>query len=177
MAGSIFLGLLALIFILNVLIRFPFQKAVGIAEKGTACLENPGKHWFLLESDDYAVNESFSTIKIRSSMLPLISKGYTYYNITVTAKDGSFVMPVRVTAKKAEKLEKGETVRLYGMASRIDDESAEAQRRHLQNSQAKSMEICLNDNGDTVATRILSASVFALLSIGCIWLSVIIGRL
>ena len=163
MAGSFFLGILALVFAANVLIRFPFQKAVSITAQGAACLASPGKQWFVVEDGSYVVEYEFDTIAIRSSLLPLISKHYTYFNVTVTSGVDRFTLPVRVTAKKAAALRQGVAVKLYGTVSQLD-----AAHR----GQAADVNVCLNDNGSTAMTRLLSAGVFAVLTIGCIWLAV-----
>lgn len=163
MAGSIFLGILALVFAANVLIRFPFQKAVNITAQGAACLTSPGKQWFVVEAGSYVVEDEFDTIAIRSSFLPLFSKHYTYFNVTVTSGADRFTLPVRVTAKKAEALRQGDAVKLYGMVSQLDA---------AHEYQAAGVNVCLNDNGSTVMTRILSAGVFAVLTTGCVWLAV-----
>lgn len=163
MAGSIFLGILALVFAANVLIRFPFQKAVSITGEGAACLASPGKQWFEVEAGSYVVEDEFETIAIRSSFLPLVSKHYTYFNVTVISGADHFTLPVRVTAKKAEALRQGDAVKLYGMVS---------QSNAVHGDQTMGVNVCLNDNGSTVMTRILSAGVFAVLTIGCIWLAV-----
>ena len=163
MAGSIFLGILALVFAANVLIRFPFQKAVNITAQGAACLTSPGKQWFVVEDGSYVVEDEFDTIAMRSSFLPLVSKHYTYFNVTVTSGADRFTLPVRVTAKKAEALRQGDAVKLYGMVS---------QSNAVHGDQTMGVNVCLNYNGSTVMTRILSAGVFAVLAIGCVWLAV-----
>lgn len=172
MAGSVFLGMLAALFMANVLIRFPFQKPVSIAENGAACLEVPGKRWFILESGSYTVEGSFETISIRSSSIPLLSKKHSYFSVRVTSGAGSFVMPVRVNAKKAGSLESGSSVALYGMVSKMSANLCEKQNQALGGQAGTVIPMCLNDNEDTVATRLLSAAVFALLTVGCTWLAV-----
>lgn len=163
MAGSVFLGILALIFAANVLIRFPFQKAADITAQGAACLTSPGRQWFVVEAGSYVVEDEFDTVAIRSSFLPLVSRHYTYFNITVTSGTDRFTLPVRVTAKKTETLRQGNAVKLYGMVSQLDA---------AHSGQAADVNVCLNDNGSTVMTRLLSAGVFAVLTIGCIWLAI-----
>lgn len=162
MAGSIFLGILALIFAANVLIRFPFQKATDITVQGAACLTHPGRQWFVVETGSYVVEDELDTVAIRSSFLPLFSKHYTYFNIAVTSGADRFTLPVRVTEKKAEALRTGNAVKLYGMVSQLDA---------AHSGQAADVNVCLNDNGSTVMTRVLSAGVFAVLAIGCVWLA------
>lgn len=175
MAGCIFPGILALIFILNVFIRFPFQKAINISESGMTCLESPGKSWFILEQDSYTVEEEFNTISIRNSNLFAPSRQYTYFNITVFSDGEYFSMPVRVTAKKAASLSRGDSVALYGMASKTHNKLSQEQLDAL-DEQPNSISVCLNDNGDTVVSRMLSAGVFILLSAVCIWLTIKIYR-
>lgn len=172
MAGCVFLGILAIIFALNVFIRFPFQSPVSIGKNGASCLESPGKHWFVLEEGSYIVSGQFETISVRSSGIPFLSKRYTYYIIEVTSDEETFIMPVRVNAKKSDSLERGKAVALYGMVSELDADLFEKQYQALNGRDADATPMCLNDNGDTVVTRIFSAVVFALLTVACIWLAV-----
>ena len=176
MVACIFPGIFALIFLLNVFIRFPFQKAINIAENGITCLESSGKNWFVLEQGSYTVEDTFDTISIRSSNLFAPSKKYTYFNVTVSSHDESFSMPVRVSDKKASSLSRGDTVTLYGMVSKSNSKLSQEQLDAL-NTNPSCIVACLNDNDDTVVSRTLSAGVFMLLSIGCIWLTLKIYRL
>lgn len=117
----------------------------------------------MVEAGSYVVEDEFDTVAIRSSFLPLVSRHYTYFNVAVTSGADRFTLPVRVTAAKAAALRQGNAVKLYGTVSQLD-----AAHR----GQAADVNVCLNDNGSTAMTRLLSAGVFAVLTIGCIWLAV-----
>lgn len=171
------MGILALVFAVNVLIRFPFQKAVDITQHGVSCLAVPGKQWFSLGDGCYTVVEEFETIAMRNSIIPFFAKRYTYFNVEVRSGEDSFVMPIRVTAKKAKELRQGESVSLYGMVS--NTKFSEEQIQDLNNQISPVSRMCLNDNGDTVITRALSACVFLALTIACVWLAAkiyLVGR-
>ena len=170
MAACVFLAILAIVFALNIFIRLPIQKAIRISDEGITCLESPGRQWFVLEGDDYTVGECFETESQRSSAIPLLSKKFFYYTVTVVGKDSDagFTMPVRVKTKKAQQIERREKVALYGMISRIDQNVEQSAKQRTQSP------MCLNDNGATPLTRSLSALVFAVLTAVCVWFIVLI---
>ena len=152
----IFLGFLVLVNLLNLFISIPIGNPVRIGQEGDQCLRNPGKKWYLLDAEIYAVENSFYEIHSRSSVIPFVTRRYTYFHVLVrTAAEENFLMPVRVRDQKRQRLESGESVSLYGMVSELSGESRKRQETALSGRSASRM--CLNDNGDTISKRALSA--------------------
>lgn len=175
MAGCVFLGLLALVFVLNALILFPFQRAARIPEIGISDMESARKRWFLLENGDYSVNGAFETESQRSSSIPFLSKHFVYYNVTVKSTSGDsddYIMAVRVKEKKAQRIERGETVKLYGMISKLNGDLSDKQRQALNGQLTKIVSVCLNDNGNTTVTRALSSFLCTVLAVICVYLAI-----
>lgn len=167
MAVYIFLGLLTLLFAINVVILLPLQKPVDIGLEGMDSLREQGRDWYVLNKDSYSVDTVLSSIHIRSSFVPLLSNEYTYYCITVNPEQGPvFSMPVRVRTAKRQSFERGETVKLYGMTSSLNDEMRI--QMEAANHQVQLKYICLNDNGDTILKRCFSSGIFALAAALCI---------
>lgn len=166
----LFLAFLALLFVFNVMINLPLKKPVDLTREGVADLQEQRGRWYTLEEGTYSVGASFDSIYIRNSFLLFHSNEYTYYSITVNPNgENAFSMPVRVKTNKRQRLENGEAVTLYGMASELTGDL----RSKLENAASGQSErlsyLCLNDNGDTVATRCLSSAVFALLAGFCVF--------
>lgn len=177
MPAYLFLAFLALLFAFNVIISLPLKKPVDLAQEGVANLQEQRGKWYTLEEGSYSIGTSLGSTHIRSSFLLFHSNEYTYYCVTVNPNgENAFSMPVRVKASKRQKLESGETVTLYGMASRLTGDL----RSKLENAASGQSErlsyLCLNDNGDTVATRCLSSAAFALLAGLCIFLMIKLAR-
>lgn len=176
-AVYIFFGFLTLLFAFNVAITLPLEAPLNLARTGTSELREKRGRWYTLEEGAYSVGTSFGSIHIRSSFLLFHSNEYTYYCVTVNpGGEDAFDMPVRVKADKRQKLEKGEAVTLYGMASELTGD-LRSRMKEATSGQSKQLSyLCLNDNGDTVITRCLSSAVFALFTAICIFLIVKLAR-
>lgn len=149
----IFLGLLMLLFAANVFISIPLSRAVDASKIDIANFQVDHKY-YRLSAEDYSINNSLDTIHIRSSVLPLISHQYTYFDVSVDQGAGdTFNMVVRATGKEREALLHGDAVDLYGMISNYEEPSA----------------ISLNDNGETVLGRWVKTAAFAFLSLTCFY--------
>lgn len=175
MAAYALLGFLTLLCILNVMISIPLDKPADIGKDGIDESQTFLHKWYYLLAGNYLVDSSLGVSYIRSSFLPFASKQYTYYSVTVNpGEENAFQMAVRVRSAKAVKMEGGEAVTLYGMLSGIGEDI----RAGLEDSAAGQVcvkQLCLNDNGDTVFKRWLSAAAFAVLAGVCICLIVIIA--
>lgn len=147
----IFLGLLMLLFAVNVFISIPLDGAVDVSRIDVSNFQVDHKY-YRLSAEDYSINSSLDTIHIGSSVLPLISHQYTYFDVSVDQGAGdTFNMVVRATGKEREALLHGDAVDLYGMISNYEEPSA----------------ISLNDNGETVLGRWVKTAAFAVLSLIC----------
>lgn len=173
----IFLGFLTLLFAFNVMIGLPLKKPVDLTQKGAVDLQEQRGRWYTLEEGTYSVGASFGSIHIRSSFLLFHSNEYTYYSVTVKPTgENAFSMPVRVKTNKRQKLENGETVTLYGMASELTGDLRSKLEDTVSSQSERLSYLCLNDNGDTVVTRCLSSAVFALLAGLCFFLIIKLAR-
>lgn len=177
MAAYILLALMTLLFILNAAIRLPISKPIDLTRgKAGDFVPHPGS-WYILDEESYTPGPELGAITMHSSFLPFFVSKYTYYCVTVNpGGENTFSMPVRVRAGKRQKLENGEAVTLYGMASELTGDL----RSRLENAASGQSEwlsyLCLNDNGDTAAARRLSSAVFAMLACLCIFLMIKLAR-
>lgn len=170
MAVYVFLGFLTLLFIVNVLINAPLDSPTDIGKDGMDGLRSNAHKWYVLSEESYSVDRGLGVTHIRSSFLPFISRQYTYYCITVKPDtENAFRMVVRVMDAKDSELSRGKPAALYGMVSDLKGGLFSGDEG-LPEDQAPLLRLCLNDNGDTVFKRGITASVFALAAAVCIWL-------
>ena len=172
----VFFGFLTLLFIFNMVITLPLKAPMNLVQAKVADLHEERRTWYALEEGTYSVGASFGSIRIRSSFLLFHTNEYTYYCVTVNpGGENAFSMPVRVKTNKRQKLEKGEAITLYGMASELTGD-LRSRLEAAAPGQSELSYLCLNDNGDTVTTRWLSSAAFALFAGICIFAMVKLAR-
>ena len=172
MTAYAFLGFLALLCIINVLINAPLGHSADIEKDGIDVLQLKRHKWYSLSAESYLVDSNLGATHIRSSFLPFVSRQYTYFCITVNpGAENAFRMVIRVMDAKEQELSQGKTVALYGMVSNLTGESL-PNDESLPDDQVPFLYLCLNDNGDSVFKRGIVTSVFALAAGVFIWLIV-----
>lgn len=131
----------------------------------------------MLERGCYTVGEPFGKVSYTNSTFRFSSTDYTYYFVTVkTTGQEPFIMPVCAKGIKAEQLMRGDSVTLYGMASKLTDQLKSQMDEKIGNDSAQKTYISLNDGGDTIIKRWLSAGIFAVIAMASIVLIIRITR-
>lgn len=175
MAVYVFLGFLTLLFSFNAATLLPLEKPLNLARDGSTSLQKQHGRWYVLDSGTYSIKAKLGSVRVRSSFLMFYSNEYVYYCVTVNPKsENEFSMPVRVRSSKGQRLENCEMVSLYGMGSELDEDFRSELEAAVPGGDV--CYLCLNDNGDTIATRWLSSGVFALFAAICIFLIIKIAR-
>ena len=177
MVVYIFLGLLVLLFGFNAITLLPLEKPLDLAKEGSADLTRHHGRWYVLDAGTYSVDARFGSVRVRSSFLMFYSNEYTYYCVTVNpGSENAFSMPVRVKSSKRQRLENGETVSFYGMGSELTGNLRPELEKVAAERKGNLCYLCLNDNGDTIATRWLSSVAFTLLAGFCIFVIIKLAR-
>lgn len=166
----IFIGLLTLLFGFNAIIMLPVKKPLNLAQEGSADLQKQHGRWYVLDAGTYSAEASLGSVRVRSSFLPFYSDEYTYYCVTVNpGSENAFSMTVRIKGSKRQRLEAGEAVSFYGMASELTGDLRSELEEAAVGRKEDVCYLCLNDKG-TIATRWLTSGAFALLAGFCIFI-------
>lgn len=165
MTAYVFLGILAVFGLVVGLTQLPLSRAVNLTEVQSGALgtlKPGGAHWYRLEAQDYRVGETLDAVDVSNPTFRFHSTRYTYYRVSVHMADGTTVdLPVCVRGKKAGSMARGEAVSLYGTLSKT--------RESVQNRMGGQAPVCLNDAGDSLARRWITAGVYFALSAAAVF--------
>lgn len=150
-----FLSLMTCLFVFTAVISFPAISG-DIGTDGVA----DARYHQTLKAEDYFVSGYLGGAAIRNSFFHgLFSTDHGgYYSVFITnGPDSGSEIVVRVVGDEADSLSCGETVDLYGQVS----------KGYTISGYYTESAPCLNDNGDTVFSRVGTSIVFLVIAVFC----------
>lgn len=168
----LFLFVILVLFVVNVIIALPVDTPQDIPSLDLAFMDEAEVHrdHFILPAESYDLGSCFGVTHMRSSALRFYTKTYYFYVATVYPDNGEpYQMPVRMPQKKADIVDSGGTVDLYGRMAHLDDKGGHSYLSDwyeaTEYSPYPSTSCCLNDGGETTLSRSLTSIAFALASV------------